>query len=60
METVVFECESKQIADYLVEHGSKLIDVDRYDGKTVYVFVHDDTIEENLDAWESNFAKSMF
>lgn len=57
---VVFECESKQIADYLVKHGSKMLDIEMRDGGNVYIFEHDEALDKNIEEWEKNFNNSMF
>lgn len=55
-----FLCKNKQLSDYLIKHGSKLIRIDTDGEKTVYVFSFDDTINDNLDKWEIDRKRCLF
>ena len=55
-----FICKSKKLADYLVSHGSILICSYRDNGKNVFEFKYDDTIDENLELWETNKSRCLF
>lgn len=58
-----FYCKNKQIANYLVKHGSNLLRIEKskkFDNILIFVFEKDDTIERNLDQWESNKKKCLF
>ena len=59
----VFWCNSKRLAEYLIKHGSKLIEVDNYNkNKTLkaFAFEKDDSIERNLLAYEKDIKRCMF
>lgn len=60
MEDEFFYCKSKRLFDYLVKHGSKFVKTDTLNGTFVYVFENDDSINTNLDSWESNMKKCLF
>ena len=53
----VFYCKGKQLADYLIKHGSKLIEIDK---NNIYIFVNDESIDNNLKQWEINKKKWLF
>lgn len=55
-----FNCKSKQIADYLVKNGSKLLRIDKVEGLNVYVFEHDETIGKNIDRFKALRQKCIF
>lgn len=55
-----FYCKGKPLADYLLKHGSKLVDVRNDSGIAVYIFEYDHTIDENLDRWELDRKKWLF
>lgn len=55
-----FRCKSKRLADYLAKCGSKLIRSERENGDVVFVFEHDDSIEGNIDHWETMSKRCMF
>jgi len=52
-----FYCKGKQLADYLIKHGSKLI---RIDNGNIYVFESDDSIDKGLEQWEIDKKKYLF
>lgn len=60
MKDEFFYCKSKRLFDYLVKHGSKFVKSDMLDGAFVYVFKNDDSIDVNLNLWESNMKKCLF
>lgn len=51
-----FNCKSKQIADYLIKHGSKLLRVDN----GIFIFKYDGSIDNNLEQWKIDYKKCMF
>lgn len=53
-------CRGKRLSDYLINHGSKLIDSYDLNGSIVFEFKLDETIERNLKLWESNKKKWLF
>lgn len=58
-----FFCKGKQLARFLIEHGSKLIESkkDRESNWfTVFIFENDETIELNLQLWEKEKKKCLF
>ena len=55
-----FICKSKNLADYLIKHGSILISSYRKNGKCVFEFEYDNTIDENLELWETNKSRCLF
>lgn len=60
MSVVIFECDSKTIADYLVSKGCEIVDIEVRNGRSVYLFEHDDLLDETIDAWIDNFKNSMY
>jgi len=52
-----FICKGKQLADYLIKNGSKLVDSD---GFNIFYFAKDETIESNLMKWNKLNKMSMF
>lgn len=55
-----FCCKGKQLADYLIKNGSKLIRTEFLNGCRSYVFENDESIEENLAQWEIARNRSLF
>lgn len=55
-----FCCKGRQLADYLVRHGSKLIETGRDMGVATFIFEYDDSIDKNLRQWEENKKKWLF
>lgn len=53
----IFYCKGKQLADYLVLHGSKLL---RVENGSVYIFENDKTINDNLEQWEMDKKRCLF
>lgn len=60
MKDEFFYCKSKRLYDYLVKHGSKFVKSDKLNGTFVYVFENDESININLDLWESDIKKCLF
>ena len=52
----LFYCKSKNLAKYLIKHGSKFIKVE----KDNYIFEKDESIEQNLAIYEKDMKKCMF
>ena len=51
----MFCCRGKRLANYLIEHGSKIvrIDCDQINkGFLVFIFEKDESIKKNLKQWE--------
>lgn len=55
-----FNCKGKQLANYLVKEGSKLLRTERSDGSVVFVFEYDDYIDKIIGEWETNKKKWLF
>jgi hypothetical protein len=55
-ETKEFNCNSRQLADYLIKRGSKLLRID--DG--VFVFEYDDSIDFLIEQWKLDYKRCMF
>lgn len=55
-----FHCNGKRLADYLIKHGSKLINTEFINGEKVYVFEHDDSIDDNLKQWDIAKKRCLF
>lgn len=51
-----FTCTSKRLANYLIKNGSKFIEK----RKRLFVFENDDSINKNIEAYESTLKKCMF
>lgn len=51
-----FSCNDRQLSIYLKNHGSKLVCIEN----GIYIFEYDDSIEENLKAFENIQEKCMF
>lgn len=51
-----FTCNDRQLGIYLKNHGSKLVCIEN----GIYVFEYDDSIEDNLKAFEELQKKCMF
>lgn len=56
----VFYCKSKRLADYLVKHGSKLINNEFQKGRKIWIFANDDSIEQGLASYEANKKRWLF
>ena len=52
-----FSCKGKRLADYLINHGSKLI---RIENGNIYIFEKNDSLYENLSNYEKDTKKCMF
>ncbi|MDD4805111.1 MAG: hypothetical protein PHN69_08290 [Candidatus Pacebacteria bacterium] len=51
----MFCCRGKRLANYLIEHGSKIVRIDcdqKAKGFLVFIFEDDDSIKKNLKQWE--------
>ena len=53
----VFYCKGKQLADYLVKHGSKLLGIE---DKNIFIFENYEYIDKNLEQWEIDKKKYLF
>lgn len=51
-----FSCNSRQLADYIIKRGSKLLRID----KGVFVFEYDDSIDFLIEQWEIDYKRCMF
>ena len=51
----MFCCRGKRLANYLIEHGSKIVRIDcdqKAKGFLVFIFEQDESINGNLKQWE--------
>lgn len=55
-----FNCKGKQLANYFVKRGSKLLRTERSDGSVVFIFEYDDSIDKIISEWEANKKKWLF
>lgn len=55
-----FNCKGRQLANYLVEKGSKLLRTEYSDESVVFVFEYDDSIDKIISEWEANKKKWLF
>ncbi len=55
-DTKELNCNSRQLADYLIKRGSKLLRID--DG--VFVFEYDDSIGFLIEQWKLDYKRCMF
>lgn len=58
-----FCCKGKRLAKYLMEHGSKLIRIDKDQNSKeflIFIFEKDDSIDKNLEQWEKDKKKYLF
>lgn len=46
-----FCCKGRQLADYLIKNGSKLIKEEFIKGSKSYIFEYDESIDKNLEQW---------
>lgn len=63
MKNETFCCKGKRLANYLIEHGSKLIRIDndqKSKGFLVFIFEKDESINKNLEQWEIDKKKYLF
>ena len=59
----MFVCKGKRLANYLIEHGSKIIRIDcdqKAKGFLVFIFEQDKSIKQNLKQWETDKATYLF
>lgn len=59
----MFVCKGKRLANYLLEHGSKLKRIDndqKSKGFLVFLFERDDSIQTNLKNWETDKKTYLF
>jgi len=59
----MFVCKGKRLANYLIEHGSKIIRIDcdqKAKGFLVFLFEQDESIKQNLKQWEIDKATYLF
>lgn len=62
-EKKTFCCKGKRLANYLIEHGSKIIRIDcdqKSRGFLVFIFENDESIDRNLELWEKDKKKYLF
>jgi hypothetical protein len=52
-----FSCKGKRLADYLINHGAKLIRIEK---GNIYIFEKDDSIYDKLANYEKDTKKCMF
>ena len=53
----MFVCKGKRLANYLIEHGSKIkrIDCDqKAKGFLVFLFEQDESIKQNMENWQKD------
>ena len=55
-ETKEFNCNSRQLADYIIKRGSKLLRIDN----GVFVFEYDDDIDFIIEQWKLDYKRCMF
>lgn len=55
-DTKEFNCNSKQLADYIIKRGSKLLRIDN----GVFVFEYDDDIDFLIEKWKLDHKRCMF
>ena len=63
MSNKTFCCKGKRLANYLIEHGSKIIRIDndqKSKGFLVFIFENDESINKNLEQWEIDRKKYLF
>ncbi len=59
----MFVCKGKRLANYLIEHGSKIVRIDcdqKAKGFLVFIFERDETIDRNLKQWETDKVTYLF
>jgi uncharacterized UPF0146 family protein len=57
----MFCCRGKRLANYLIEHGSKIVRIDcdqKAKGFLVFIFEDDDSIKKNMQTWKKD--KEMY
>ena len=55
-----FRCKGMSLANYLITHGSILIERVVEDGDVVFVFEYDESIDDNVASWEFMLSRCMF
>ena len=55
-----FCCKGKQLANYLIRRGSKLLRIENECGVDVHVFEYDDSIDKNIEQYELDKKKWLF
>lgn len=55
-----YYCKSKTIADYLIKNGSILLRKESQKDGTVYVFVKNQELLDNVVLWEQKRKKVLF
>ena len=53
----MFCCRGKRLANYLIEHGSKIVRIDcdqKAKGFLVFIFEDDDSIKKNMEIWKKD------
>lgn len=56
----IFYCKGSKLADYLIKNGSEFIESIFENGKIVYVFKYDESIDKNIEKWELDKRKWLF
>jgi hypothetical protein len=59
----MFVCKGKRLANYLIEHGSKIVRIDcdqKAKGFLVFIFEEDESIKQNLKQWEIEKVTYLF
>lgn len=55
-----FYCKGNQLANYLIKNGSVLLRTENKKGSVVYVFEYDESIDRNIDQYETDKRKWLF
>ena len=55
-----FYCNGRQLSDYLIKHGSKLLRTENKNGAVVHVFEYDESIDRNIEQYELDRRKWLF
>lgn len=55
-----FYCKGRQLASYLIKHGSKLLRTENKSGYAIHIFEYDGSIDENIKQYELDKKKWLF
>lgn len=55
-----FCCKGKQLANYLIKRGSKLLRIENKNGVDVHIFEYDESIDKNIEQYELDKKKWLF
>lgn len=55
-----YYCKSKIIADYLIKNGSVLLRKEKQKDGTVYIFIKDQMLLDNIELWQEKRQKVLF